>query len=593
MRKSIGGGAVKALMALLAVIPMTMIGAIPAQAEESPYQPDITSLTTISVSQDIPALTEKGAYRLEAIPLAGYASASETMTCLTPYPGYRDTPCTDDIPENLREYGIEDVRMHPIADASVLLDAMPTDFRTHADPGNPFQSVADATAKGDVSDDMQAFAENLAASNGLPAPAATFSTGDGDGFTGLAPGAYLIRTSADSPHASTPAIVFTEIAPNVPTDNSWIGTWGNGSYYLGKPSAADLMDKPIAAVDAKPTTGASIGQTVRVSISQTLHSSHLNKGMLQAALSKGLAWAGNEEVSIDGKRLKALDAQPDENGDLPEDTADGDYLIAHDGSTATATFGQVWDAGGESPYWGTDWGLALPDSDKPIVVSFSFDAILDKGAVIGRDGNPVAPAGVFAGATGAPEARASSAETENDGQDDGLMHGDPAIVYTGALDLKKTDLNGRALDGAQFSLNRKGTDEAMTFVKDGSRLIPDANGQNVLNGNATHIEGLDGDFTLRETKAPEGYALDGRSFAITIRTDANGIHVTTDKADRIGADGTAVALADAKTPAPTQPKPEQSARLAQTGAGGVMPLLAIGLLLSCAGATIPLARRMR
>jgi hypothetical protein len=605
-RKSIGGAA-RALMALLAAVPMAMIGAAPAQAEESPYQPDVTSPTSIGVWHNQPALTEKGAYRLEAIPLAGYASASETMTCLTPYPGWKDTPCTDDTPQNLRKYEVTDVRMRPIADSSAIVNAMPAGLKAKADPGNPFQSVADA--QGDISDDMQDFAKSLAASDMLPAPAQTFSTGDGDGFANLAPGAYLIRTAADSPHQSKPAIIFTQIAPNTPADQSWTGAWRKGdiSYHVDNPSDSDLMDKPIATVDAKPATGASIGDMVRVTVSQTLHSSDLNGGELDAALPKGLTYAGNDAVAIDDAPLKALDAQPNDNGDLPKGTANGDCITGHDDSGMVGVeFGQVLNAGSASPTWDADYGLHLPDSDRPIVVSYSFDASLNKDAVIGRDGNPVAPAGIFryAGVVANSLPLDLFAEPRENEQDDGLMHGDPAIVYTGALDLKKTDLGGKALNGAQFALARKGQDAPLAFSVDGTRLIPDAKGDAALNANAAHIEGLDGDFVLRETKAPDGYQPDGRLFNVSVHTDADGIHVTADKSDRLGAHGTAVTLADAKTPASTQPKPEQPAKaepvasrpepkLAQTGAGSVMPLLTIGLLLTCAGASIPLARRMK
>jgi hypothetical protein len=334
-------------------------------------------------------------------------------------------------------------------------------------------------------------------------------------------------------------------------------------------------------VNGAPSAGASIGDemkvTLRWSASQSGNQDYTYLAAFDAMLPAGVDYVSTDEVAVnDGINLTqvSLSGNPDNAWAVAgSDHSDNElaYVAQQSGDRSTVR----WTLGGLSD--DGDAGFSLYRPDFLSKGSVTFTVRLNRNADIGAAGNRIDATAwyqTWAAAYSLPVDAAPSLLPVNDLNGEDLGH---VVIYTGALDTLKTNLKGAKLDGSEFSLTRKGANSPLAFVADGQRLIPATDGDASLSGNAAHIEGLDGDFTLRETKAPDGYRLDGRSFAISIHTDAAGIHVTGDKADRLSFDGQSITLADQPAPAPPEPSrtapaptPAKSVteqqKLAQTGA---------------------------
>ncbi len=164
--------------------------------------------------------------------------------------------------------------------------------------------------------------------------------------------------------------------------------------------------------------------------------------------------------------------------------------------------------------------------------------------------------------------------------------GTTATVYTYGIELDKVGELGAALEGAEFTLAKKGaegtllnftggTDGDYTFAATGgsSTIVSAADGSITLSGLDT------GTYVLTETKAPAGYAKLANPIEITI-TDAN-------------QDGTVDANANADNAGYVDVTVENSKTftLPKTGGPGTMALTVAGVALVAGGVTLTLKLR--
>ena len=115
---------------------------------------------------------------------------------------------------------------------------------------------------------------------------------------------------------------------------------------------------------------------------------------------------------------------------------------------------------------------------------------------------------------------------------------EPGIVtgFSGDITLKKVGEKGQVLNGAEFTVTKQGSDEALYFVRkaDGEYKLADAEtddaSQTVVATNGTvKVEGLDeGIYHFTETKAPSGYSInaDGADATITAAEQSVSVEVT-------------------------------------------------------------------
>lgn len=114
----------------------------------------------------------------------------------------------------------------------------------------------------------------------------------------------------------------------------------------------------------------------------------------------------------------------------------------------------------------------------------------------------------------------------------------PGIVtgFSGDITLTKVGENEQPLNGAEFTVTKQGSNEALYFVKkvDGEYKLADAEtddaSQTVVATNGTvKVEGLDeGVYHFTETKAPSGYSInaDGADATITAAEQSVSVEVT-------------------------------------------------------------------
>lgn len=157
---------------------------------------------------------------------------------------------------------------------------------------------------------------------------------------------------------------------------------------------------------------------------------------------------------------------------------------------------------------------------------------------------------------------------------DGVWATDGTTTTTKVYDFSftKTDADGNALAGAQFTITGKNIDAA--YAKSGMQTVAtsDENGQVSFSGLAA------GDYTVEETKVPDGY-LQSVKPSFKVHVDADGVTFTQD----------AWKLLD--TQKATLKNVKSVTQLPLTGAAGITMLIAVAVLLGGAAALIALRTR--
>lgn len=234
------------------------------------------------------------------------------------------------------------------------------------------------------------------------------------------------------------------------------------------------------------------------------------KYIITDTLSKGLDFyiEGDPENNIDiivsnfsgeSKTLKpgTLETHQTTIGEEPYtyySVTDGDYAVSYDGKTMTLVFD-------------------YPDIMAYNNLQLNYQVKINEDAVIGVEGNPN---------------QVDLEYTNNNKTWDTSVPEDETKSFVFGLKINKIDPNAKAdkkaLQGAEFQLLRDGTPIATyTFDENGDRVLNSNNGLTaVTNENGVaYLLGIDeGTYTLKETKAPNGYILPEEGLELVI-TDAD------------------------------------------------------------------------
>ena len=231
------------------------------------------------------------------------------------------------------------------------------------------------------------------------------------------------------------------------------------------------------------------------------------KYIITDTLSKGLDFyiEGDPENNIDiivsnfsgeTKTLKpgTLETHQTTIGEEPYtyySVTDGDYAVSYDGKTMTLVFD-------------------YPDIMAYNNLQLNYQVKINEDAVIGVEGNPN---------------QVDLEYTNNNKTWDTSVPEDETKSFVFGLKINKIDPNAeadkKALQGAEFQLLRDGTPIATyTFDENGDRVLNSNNGLTAVTNEdgIAYLLGIDeGTYTLKETKAPNGYILpeDGLELIIT------------------------------------------------------------------------------
>lgn len=173
---------------------------------------------------------------------------------------------------------------------------------------------------------------------------------------------------------------------------------------------------------------------------------------------------------------------------------DGDYAVSYDGKTMTLVFD-------------------YPDIMAYNNLQLNYQVKINEDAVIGVEGNPN---------------QVDLEYTNNNKTWDTSVPEDETKSFVFGLKINKIDPNAeadkKALQGAEFQLLRDGTPIATyTFDENGDRVLNSNNGLTAVTNEdgIAYLLGIDeGTYTLKETKAPNGYILPEEGLKLVI-TDAD------------------------------------------------------------------------
>ena len=234
------------------------------------------------------------------------------------------------------------------------------------------------------------------------------------------------------------------------------------------------------------------------------------KYIITDTLSKGLDFyrKGDPENNIDiivsnfsgeSKTLKpgTLETHQTTIGEEPYtyySVTDGDYAVNYDGKTMTLVFD-------------------YPDIMAYNNLQLNYQVKINEDAVIGVEGNPN---------------QVDLEYTNNNKTWDTSVPEDETKSFVFGLKINKIDPNAeadkKALQGAEFQLLRDGTPIATyTFDENGDRVLNSNNGLTAVTNEdgIAYLLGIDeGTYTLKETKAPNGYILPEEGLKLVI-TDAD------------------------------------------------------------------------
>lgn len=234
------------------------------------------------------------------------------------------------------------------------------------------------------------------------------------------------------------------------------------------------------------------------------------KYIITDTLSKGLDFyiEGDPENNIDiivsnfsgeTKTLKpgTLETHQTTIGEEPYtyySVTDGDYAVSYDGKTMTLVFD-------------------YPDIMAYNNLQLNYQVKINEDAVIGVEGNPN---------------QVDLEYTNNNKTWDTSVPEDETKSFVFGLKINKIDPNAeadkKALQGAEFQLLRDGTPIATyTFDENGDRVLNSNNGLTAVTNEdgIAYLLGIDeGTYTLKETKAPNGYILPEEGLKLVI-TDAD------------------------------------------------------------------------
>ncbi|MGN1114852.1 MAG: SpaH/EbpB family LPXTG-anchored major pilin [Oscillospiraceae bacterium] len=360
-----------------------------------------------------------------------------------------------------------------------------------------------------TSDSVERFANcvyEFANDNSISATATATASGETAVFSDLDLGYYAVFGISDAEDAKDDNN--KEVATAVALDTTkWDAESGSYKVDIDAKLDAPTIDKVIVeGNEEKAATTASIGDTVNFKITSkvpdiTGYTSYTF--VVTDTLSKGLTYQGDAAVTVGGDDFKSNVTV------LTAENEEGATVI-------TLTFNDFYNK------------VKNYTKGDPIVITYS--AKVNSDAVIGQEGNPNTVKLTYSN-------NPHDLSSINDTKDHTVK------VYTFEVDVQKFTKDGGTtetnLPGAEFELSKDST--TLTFTgADGvykydpagtvTTLQGDANGKIVITGLAA------GEYSLKETKAPDGYKLLEDPMAIEINvtyseTDATELSAVTTNGD--------------------------------------------------------------
>ncbi|MDO4308180.1 MAG: isopeptide-forming domain-containing fimbrial protein [Eubacteriales bacterium] len=337
--------------------------------------------------------------------------------------------------------------------------------------------LGDAKANADslkTSDDAAQFAKSVASYLTTSAASSSFIPKNEEENTeakyvisGLAAGYYLIKDkdkSLENPNDSYTRYIL-KVVGNVEADPK-------SDVPSSDKKVKDINDTTGESTDWQDSADYDIGDNVPFRLTATLPNnvSYYDKYKLvfKDTQSKGLTYTGKATVKVNGVKVGQIDPVIENYAASDEDD------IYAGGKTLTFTIDNVK----ADPY----------NAGDSAVITIEYNSTLNGQAVIGSAGNP-------------NKMHIEYSNNPNDSNETGKTPDDTVIVFTYKTIVNKVDKDGKALPGAEFTLEKKVKDTSEAGYKWASI-------QTVKNTEGTifTFAGLDdGDYRLTETETPKGY----------------------------------------------------------------------------------------
>ncbi len=329
----------------------------------------------------------------------------------------------------------------------------------------------------------------------------TFTTEGGYKISGLEAGYYLVKDKDESVNGNDS---YTRFILEV-VDNVTVNPKGNVPSVDKQITNTGAIDK-----EGKPVTESgdfNIGDTIEYSLIGTLPSNYADytvyKYVFTDTLTVGLTYNDDAKVYV-------------VNGDTETEVTEEDgFDIAYANNVLTVTNNNLK-------------AITDPTISASSKIVVKYTCILNANAVIGGEGNPNTVDLIFS--------NDPNYTGEGENSPTGDTPDDTVVVFTFELDVTKIDGTDKTttLEGAQFKL-KNSEDKWVTVDADGKVTGWDAEEDNasVLTSNADglfKVIGLeDGVYTMKETKAPDGYNLLADEITITITStyDEDGVKTLT------------------------------------------------------------------
>lgn len=520
-------------------------------AQATPQLADLKVKQSMSVQAGTQvSLTGK---TLTAIPLASYTAANVTDGKMVGYDLTTIPALRDAIASAAKDIGAtqKDLNVNGTLDPMVWVVRTLTDANTHP-WGGRLRDFCDSLAKQDAFKQQQGtkFTQLNAAGDAI-------STG-----AVLTPGIYAVvdRTPATVEQQSESASIMMMNGTGVSGADQLITADGS-TVELGqviyKLSEVETPDKRVKEGDAwKEGTAEAIGKNLTYRITQKIPNwtgyEHYYLA-LNDTFGKGIDYAGLQSITVDGKSL-------------PTDF----YHETIASNTVSWLFG---DAQGD---------VLVSDASKQALpvgatIVVTYTARLNGDAAIAPQCNPNSISLEYS-------------HNPNSWNDHNDVPGNEVNVCTGAVNLKKVDSDGKDLSGAEFTIaeGANGGDPLKLIrIDDGTyRLATDKDEAKlttttILAGNVS-IRGLNGEYTISEKKAPEGFSsLMLPSAVINVHVNQQqgtyGVEVKSDSNKLIKLDGTQTV---------TVTNVRSIVQMPLTGAAGLTAILLLAAALLSGGLTL-------
>ena len=233
---------------------------------------------------------------------------------------------------------------------------------------------------------------------------------------------------------------------------------------------------------------------------------------------------------------------------------------------------------------------AIDDVQAGSVITVTYESELNEKAVIGSEGNPNTMYAEFSN-----NPNSDQGGDQDDDEDRGKTEDDTVIVFTYKVIVNKVDEDGKALTGAEFTLEKFVVDENGTDELDGVKGTWTAiDTVETTPGSTFTFEGLDdGEYRLVENDAPDGYnKIDPIYFTVTASHDIESDDPQLTALSGIAETGEITFTADVDAGSlSTDVENKQGATLPETGGIGTTIFYVVGAILVLGAAVLLITKK--